>query len=227
MKLLKIYFLLTLTVMALAAGCAKKEAFRPEPPPPEKALVPADARRMDFVDDLDAESLLLAIDRSLRYYDGAGKNQTFQLVDRKVSAPRMKETLIAFREILASDIPVEQKKKRIAEEFLLLRAAGENGDGVVLFTGYYEPLLEGSLTKTEKYKYPLYRPPPDIVVEKISKHETRISRREDGRLVPYYSRREIDVDGVLQGRGLELIWVSDPVELNSLHTQGSGKIRLE
>jgi len=227
MKLLKIYFLLTLTVMALAAGCAKKEAFRPEPPPPEKALVPADARRMDFVDDLDAESLLLAIDRSLRYYDGAGKNQTFQLVDRKVSAPRMKETLIAFREILASDIPVEQKKKRIAEEFLLLQAAGENGDGVVLFTGYYEPLLEGSLTKTEKYKYPLYRPPPDIVVEKISKHETRISRREDGRLVPYYSRREIDVDGVLQGRGLELIWVSDPVELNSLHTQGSGKIRLE
>ena len=35
------------------------------------------------------------------------------------------------------------------------------------------------------------------------------------------------MDGVLKGRGLELIWVSDPVELNSLHTQGSGKIRLE
>jgi len=148
-------------------------------------------------------------------------------VDRQVSAKQMEETLIAFRNIIQSDIPVLQKKSRIAEDFLLLRAAGENGDGVVLFTGYYEPLLEGSLTQTEKYKYPLYRPPPDIVVEKISKNETRIGRKENGRIVPYYTRREIDVDGVLKGRGLELIWVSDPVELNSLHTQGSGKIRLE
>ena len=184
MKLLKIYFLLMLTVMALAVGCAKKEAFRPDTPLPEESLVPADARHLDFVDDQDAESLLLAIDRSLRYYDGSGKNQTFQLVDRQVSAPQMKATLIAFREILVAGIPVEKKKRRIAEEFLLLRAAGENRDGAVLFTGYYEPLLEGSLTRTEKYKYPLYRPPPDIVVEKISKNETRISRRENGRLVP-------------------------------------------
>ncbi|MCK7507334.1 MAG: MltA domain-containing protein [Desulfobacterales bacterium] len=49
----------------------------------------------------------------------------------------------------------------------------------------------------------------------------------NGRTVPYYTRREIDIDGVLKGKGLELIWVSDPVELNSLHVQGSGKIKLE
>jgi len=227
MKLLKIGLLLMLAVLVLLAGCAKREAFRPEPPRPGEALVPADARRLDLVDDLDVESLLTAIDRSLLYYDGSGKNQIFRIADRQVSAAQMKETLIAFREILTSDIPVEQKKDRIAEKFLLLRAAGENGNGSVLFTGYYEPLLEGSLTKTEKYKYPLYRPPPDIVLEKVSPNETRIGRRENGRLVPYYSRREIDVEGVLQGKGLELIWVADPVELNSLHTQGSGKIRLE
>ncbi len=227
MKLLKIGLLLMLAVLVLLAGCAKREAFRPEPPRPGEALVPADARRLDLVDDLDAESLLVAIDRSLLYYDGSGKNQIFRIADRQVSAAQMKETLIAFREILTSDIPVEQKKDRIAEKFLLLRAAGENGNGSVLFTGYYEPLLEGSLTKTEKYKYPLYRPPPDIVLEKVSPNETRIGRRENGRLVPYYSRREIDVEGVLQGKGLELVWVADPVELNSLHTQGSGKIRLE
>ncbi|HPC86566.1 MAG TPA: MltA domain-containing protein [Smithellaceae bacterium] len=227
MKLLKIGLLLMLAVLVLLAGCAKREAFRPEPPRPGEALVPADARRLDLVDDLDVESLLTAIDRSLLYYDGSGKNQIFRIADRQVSAAQMKETLIAFREILTSDIPVEQKKDRIAEKFLLLRAAGENGNGSVLFTGYYEPLLEGSLTKTEKYKYPLYRPPPDIVLEKVSPNETRIGRRENGRLVPYYSRREIDVEGVLQGKGLELVWVADPVELNSLHTQGSGKIRLE
>jgi len=54
-------------------GCAKKETFRPQALEPEKALIKVDADRLDFIDDLDAESLLLAIDRSLRYYDGSGK----------------------------------------------------------------------------------------------------------------------------------------------------------
>ncbi|MFZ3157209.1 MAG: MltA domain-containing protein, partial [Smithella sp.] len=49
----------------------------------------------------------------------------------------------------------------------------------------------------------------------------------DGKFVPYYNRREIDVERVLQGKNLELVWVSDPVELFSLHIQGSGKIKLE
>jgi membrane-bound lytic murein transglycosylase A len=61
----------------------------------------------------------------------------------------------------------------------------------------------------------------------ISKNETKISRMKNGEAVPYYTRREIDVEGVLKGRGLELAWVADPVELFTLHIQGSGKIKLE
>ena len=132
-----------------------------------------------------------------------------------------------FRGIVQSDTSWEEKQKRIAEEFILLRAVGQTGRGDVLFTGYYEPLLEGSLKRTDKYKYPLYQTPPDLISEKVSAHETRISRKVNGRTVPYFTRREIDIDGALQGRGLELVWVSDPVELSSLHMQGSGKIRLE
>jgi len=212
--------------MIALAGCARKAAVSPVTTP-QSALAEVSAEPLSFDDDLDTASLLLAIDRSLNYYDGAGRNQIFRVADRLVSATQMKETLMAFREILQSNEDTEQKKKRIAGTFLVLRAAGANGDGTVLFTGYYEPLLEGSLVRTDKYKYPLYRPPPDIVMEKVSKNETRIGRKENGRTVPYYTRREIDVEGVLKNKGLELIWVSDPVELNSLHTQGSGKIRLE
>jgi Membrane-bound lytic murein transglycosylase len=105
--------------------------------------------------------------------------------------------------------------------------AGADEYGGVLFTGYYEPLLEGSLTPTDKYKYPLYKPPPDIVMKAISKNETKISRMKNGESVPYYTRREIDVEGVLKDRGLELLWVADPVELFTLHIQGSGKIKME
>jgi membrane-bound lytic murein transglycosylase A len=97
----------------------------------------------------------------------------------------------------------------------------------VLFTGYYEPLLNGSLTPTEKYKYPLYKPPPDLVMKAISKNQILISRMKNGESVPYYNRREIVIDGVLKNRGLELLWVDDPIELFSLHIQGSGKIKME
>jgi membrane-bound lytic murein transglycosylase A len=61
----------------------------------------------------------------------------------------------------------------------------------------------------------------------IAKNETRISRMKNGESVPYYTRREIDIEGVLKGRGLELLWVADPVELFTLHIQGSGKIKME
>ena len=227
MKYLQNLFLLLLIVFVALTGCARKVTYKPGVAPPDRALMQVDASGLDFNDDLDIASLVLAIDRSLAYYDGAGRNQMFRIVDRLVGANQMKETLIAFRGILQSNISVEQKKKRIAEDFLVLRAVGANGDGSIVFTGYYEPLLEGSLTQTNKYKYPLYKSPPDIVMEKVSAHETKIGRNENGRIVPYYTRREIDVDGVLKGKGLELIWVSDPVELNSLHIQGSGKIKLE
>lgn len=96
-----------------------------------------------------------------------------------------------------------------------------------MFTGYYVPLLEGSFKRTEKYKYPLYKTPPDLVAERDSSNATKISRKVNGRNEPYYTRREIDVDGVLKGRGLELLWVSDASDLFSLHIQGSGKIRME
>ncbi len=217
---LKIILLPALLAVAFLAGCAQREMIRPEVLPTEKAFTESGTKQLDFTDDLDHASLLLATERSINYYNGAGRNRIFRIAGHAVSATRMKETLTAFREILQSDANIEQKKKRIADEFLVIPAAGENGG--ILFTGYYEPLLEGSLVQTEKYKYPLYRPPPDILPEDAS-----INKTKSGRMIPYYTRREIDIDGVLRGRNLELLWVSDPVELNSLHTQGSGKIRLE
>ena len=122
---------------------------------------------------------------------------------------------------------MKKRKTRSDRNFDIYRAAGDDEYGGVLFTGYYEPLLEGSLTPSDKYKYPLYKVPPDLVMKTVSKNETRISRMENGNSVPYYTRREIDMEGVLKGRGLELAWVTDPVELFTLHTQGSGKIKLE
>ncbi|MGB7244561.1 MAG: murein transglycosylase A [Sulfitobacter sp.] len=78
-----------------------------------------------------------------------------------------------------------------------------------MFTGYFEPELDGSLTRTTRYRYPVYSMPP-----------------EARRGAPWLTRRQILGDDILAGRGLEIAWVDDPVELFFLQIQGSGRIRL-
>jgi membrane-bound lytic murein transglycosylase A len=92
---------------------------------------------------------------------------------------------------------------------LLFRPVLIGGEATALFTGYFEPELDGSRTRTARFRYPLYRVPRDL---------------SPGRL--WYSRSEIETGGVLEGKGLEIAWVDDPVELFFLQIQGSGRIRL-
>ncbi len=77
-----------------------------------------------------------------------------------------------------------------------------------LFTGYFEPELTGSLRPSARYRYPVYRMPPEA------------------RGGIWLSRRALLTSGVMEGRGLEIAWVDDPVELFFLQIQGSGRIRL-
>ncbi|WP_299421749.1 MltA domain-containing protein [uncultured Shimia sp.] len=84
----------------------------------------------------------------------------------------------------------------------------EEADKSALFTGYFEPELDGSLTPGGRYRFPVYRLPAEA---------------RDGKWI---SRREIETTGALQGRGLEIAWVDDSVELFFLQIQGSGRIRL-
>ena len=78
-----------------------------------------------------------------------------------------------------------------------------------LFTGYYEPELAGSTVRTPRFAYPIYRMPPELVPGTV-----------------WFSREEIEGRGLLRGRGLEIAWLDDPVEVYFLMVQGSGRIRL-
>ena len=219
MKCWRNIFLLII-IAAFLSGC-----MRAVPKVSVKSLQsfsPVVAADINFTDDLDPASLELAIERSINYYENAGRNKVYLIADRLIGAQQLKETLTAFRAILRRTDNAADLSKKIAAGFNVYRIARTGDSNHSLFTGYYEPLLEGSLKRTEKYKYPLYRVPPDLI-----KNENNVGRMKDGKFIPYYSRREIDVDGVLQGKNLELVWVADPVELYSLHIQGSGKIKLE
>ncbi|SMF19677.1 MltA domain-containing protein [Desulfovibrio gilichinskyi] len=99
-------------------------------------------------------------------------------------------------------------------------------------TGYYTPVIEASLTKTGPYKYPIYRVPPDLrkarpgQTHPWSEQLRKGYRVENGKILPYHSRRAIDIDQVLAGRSLEVAWLKDPVDLFYMHVQGGGVLHL-
>ncbi|MFL6721197.1 MAG: murein transglycosylase A [Sphingomonas sp.] len=100
------------------------------------------------------------------------------------------------------------------------------GEGRAFATGYYEPEIEGSRTPQPGYA-PIYRVPPDLV--RCTKPDGTSGRGridETGTCTFYYSRAEIE-DGALAGKGLELAWAKDPVDLFFMEIQGSGRIRFD
>ncbi len=94
------------------------------------------------------------------------------------------------------------------------------------------PSLRGALRPDQRFRYPLYRRPPELVEVDLGLFREdlrgrRIAGRVDeaGRLRPFPDRAAIEA-GALAGRGLELLWVDDPIDLFFLHIQGSGRVRL-
>ncbi|MBV9929694.1 MAG: murein transglycosylase A [Alphaproteobacteria bacterium] len=102
------------------------------------------------------------------------------------------------------------------------------GPGTAFVTGYYEPEIAGSRTHVPGYDVPIYARPADLVdadAAAIAAGAPRRGRVENGVVVPYYERAEIE-DGALANRGLEIGWAADPVALFFLEIQGSGRLRL-
>ena len=99
------------------------------------------------------------------------------------------------------------------------------------FTGYYEPIVAGSLTPTQGFTVPLYRPPEDLIeidpeapppgIERGS----RFARRTSAGLAAYPDRAAIEA-GFLKGRGLEIVYLADPVDAFFIHIQGAARIVL-
>jgi membrane-bound lytic murein transglycosylase A len=98
------------------------------------------------------------------------------------------------------------------------------GDGKAFATGYYEPEVQASPVQTPRYSVPIYRTPPDLV--KCTRPDGTTGRGridQTGTCVAYYSRAEIE-DGALAGKGLELAWAADPVDLFFAEIQGSAHL---
>jgi membrane-bound lytic murein transglycosylase A len=127
----------------------------------------------------------------------------------------------------------EAAARRFIESYFVpyALASSETGDTGII-TGYYEPIIRGSRTRSEINRFPIYGVPDDLLVVDLAAvapetRSVRLRGRLDGRrVVPYYSRAEIDARGETL-RAPVLGWGADPVELFFLQVQGSGQLELE
>jgi membrane-bound lytic murein transglycosylase A len=142
------------------------------------------------------------------------------------------EWRVACDAAFAVDTRDSSKARRFFESsFVPYQILNKDGTREGMITGYYEPLLKGSRTPTRVYRFPIYGVPDDLlVVDLVALHPDLKGVRLRGRLegnkvVPYYSRAEIE-RGEARVRGREILWVDDVVELFFLQIQGSGRVEL-
>ncbi len=219
MKISKYHNILLLFagLLMLLNGCAKAPLNRLNP-----NHFPA------FIDDSQTDTLLTGAVRHLHYLNKLPNDSVFTFGSDSYSISQLLDSMNSFIDILKQDPAPEELARIIAENYTAYQAGGRKdyAKGEMLFTGYYEPFLQGSLTKEAPYLYPLYSPPPTLLkVKDAGSGKTLFKRRDqNNQQQPYWTRKEIEEDG--HAFGSELVYVKDPVDAFILHVQGSGKIQL-
>jgi membrane-bound lytic murein transglycosylase A len=199
---------------------------------PAKALKKVRYFWPEFKDDMDVDSLALAVDRSLQYYERLDDDASLTFGTDIFPVSHIKRSMRTFRRIIQQNPDIKKLNRELKAQFVLYKAVGSWRDGKVLFTGYYEPILDGSLVPDSIYRYPIYREPGDLLRIDLGLFRQKfcgeriIARIEGQNIIPYYTREEIVGGKALEGRDLELAWLKDPLDLAILQIQGSGIVRL-
>ena len=208
---------------------------RPRPPVPVIQQVPIDELPV-FKDMENNKGLQEAVSASLEYLNGRKELEQLPWGSDAVTVGALKETLNAFSSLLEQDLHQEEFQREIRRLFTVYRVT--SGDDKrspgrpVLVTGYFQPELVASLQPDERFSYPLYETPPDLIHLSIHKFDQSLPRktlwgRVSGQsLIPYYTRADIDIAKDLKNAEV-LAWLRTPVDGLMLHIQGSGLLRLK
>lgn len=208
---------------------AIEEAPTEEPPEPELVLEPAEFSDLPgWLEDEVSESLpaLLA---TCRVFGARPAGAGIGPEGLGGTAGDWREPCAAAARLRGAGV---EAVRELFETHFRPWGATNRGDPQGLFTGYYEPSLRGSRRRHGPYQTPLHATPSDLVQVDLGEFREefagrRVAGRLEGkRLHPFWSREEIE-GGSLAGRGLEIVWVDDPVDAFFLQIQGSGRVELE
>lgn len=220
-------------ILGILGACVTPDRSKPTGPPDYSKPLPPGARALELVTDpaeypdfaagfRDREGLLDAVNHSLDFFSKPSARTHFPVED--ISFSRARASLELFKQDLQAARTPEGFAGRIREHFDVYRSVGCDGRGTVLFTGYCEPVFDASPKRTETFRYPLYSLPDDLI--KDPDGTIRGRRTATSVALPYYTRREIDGDGVLKDRGLELVWLESALEAYIVHVQGSASLSM-
>jgi membrane-bound lytic murein transglycosylase A len=221
----------TASMLAMALLVAACDRPAPEPPPPF-ALEPVSFTALDgWLDDGPGEAVT-ALLRSCAPILRRDSAQPFVAAEPLAGTNADWQAACHAAEALpATGAEREMAARGFFEQWFQPYRVLAEGESEGLFTGYYEPLLMGSLAPVPG-GVPLRRAPGDIVTVELGQFaedlaERRVRGRVNGdRLIPYFDRGEIE-RGALDGRELEIVWVDDPIQKFFLQIQGSGLVQLD
>lgn len=149
--------------------------------------------------------------------------------ERPRMAPALRVACVAAGRVPPGDAAAA--RRFFEAEFVPWRITSSEGSTDGLVTGYYEPVIDGSRAPTATFRFPVLGVPDDLIVVDLAAlhpdlaHQRLRGRLEGRRLVPYYSRAEIEGRAGTFAAPV-IAWVADPVELFFLQIQGSGQLRL-
>ena len=176
----------------------------------------------------DLDALKRSADNSLAYLTRPSSKKAYPYLD--IDHDRAIASVRAFRELLDHGpfLGTSQDLNRlIVERFEVYQSVGApnpEGPGYtneVLFTGYFTPTYDASLTRGGAYQWPLYKRPADLVTDEAGEHA---SRKTDEGVLPYYTRQDIEAGGKLAGQ--ELMWLTSRWNAYVITVQGSARLRL-
>ena len=238
---MKLKNLLGILVLCLL-GCTPQkpqEAARPidfRQPLPDGAVALRKIDPSEYPDfgamQVDPVRLGAAIDCSLKYLSAPSSRTYFPYLD--ITHDRAVATLLRLRDVCNQMIAMGRWDRawfnqQICADFEVYKSYGApSPDGMgytdrVLFTGYCTPIYDASLTPTPEFQWPLYKLPSDLVRDAMS-GQVQGRRTPDGRIVPYFTRGEIETGHKLSGD--ELVWLRSRWEAYVVTIQGSARLRI-
>jgi membrane-bound lytic murein transglycosylase A len=236
MKIKKIFLVILWVIAVLVlAGCEKRSVIvRTDFPPPQKdytrQLPPGELALRKITDPSqipdytkalsDTDGLLQAISNSLNYMAKPSSQKFYPYGG--ITHEQAVRTLQELKKLVASGLTPGQMNTILREKFDTYISVGCDDQGTVLFTGYYTPIFDGSPIRTDRFRYPLYKQPADLLKGPDGSILGQIM--PNGQIQKYPSRQDLQISNILTGN--ELVWLADPFEVYIVHVQGSAKIRM-